>query len=145
MKGDDVYTLMTNLLIFVIIELAVAVTNQFYVPRHKKYEELTVIQKILVNLRFYFNIIETILITYVLFNYHSYLNYLTILLLVSILLACIRYFLFALEWIYYFINKTKKNIAAIEFIEGTFGKIQNIGILLLLIYIVIQIYFFRIY
>jgi hypothetical protein len=145
MKSDSVYNFMIFLLVFIIIELIVAVTNQIYVPFGKKYEELTVTQKILSNLRFYFNIVETILLTYVLFNYSKYLNNWTILLLVSILIACMRYFLFGLGLIYYFVDKTKKNYIIVDFIEETIGKIQNIGIILLLVYIVIRIYFYKIY
>ena len=145
MKGEFVYISLTFLLIFIIFELAVAITNQYYVPRDKKYEELNTIQKILATLRFYFNIIETILIIYFLFYFYDYLNNATIFLLVSILLACFRYFFFELELIYYFVNKSERNLKRIDFIEGTFGKIQNISILLLLIYIIITIYFFKIF
>lgn len=145
MKGEFVYISLTFLLIFIIFELAVAITNQYYVPRDKKYEELNTIQKILATLRFYFNIIETILIIYFLFYFYDYLNNATIFLLVSILLACLRYFFFELELIYYFVNKSERNLKRVDFIEGTFGKIQNISILLLLIYIIITIYFFKIF
>jgi hypothetical protein len=145
MKSDSVYNFMIFLLIFIIIELSIAVTNQIYVPHGKKYQDLTLTQKILSNLRFYFNIVEVILLSYVLYNYSKYLNWLTILLLVTILIACVRYFLFGLELIYFFVNKTNKNDIIVNFIEETVGKIQNIGIILLLIYIVLRIYFYKIY
>jgi hypothetical protein len=145
MKSDFVYNFMTILLIFIIIELTIAIANQNYVPLDKKYKDLTITQKILSNLRFYFNIVETFLISYILFNYSKYLNSLTILLLVSILIGCVRYFFFGLGLIYFFIDKTKKNDTIVYFIEDIFGKIQNTGIMILLIYIIIRIYFYKIY
>jgi hypothetical protein len=145
MKSDLVYNFMILLLIFIIIELSIAVTNQIYVPLDKQYKDLTPTQKILVELRFYFNIIETVLLSYTLFNYSEYLNGLTILLLVSILIACFRYFLFGLGLIYHFVNKTKKNTIIVDFIEDTLGKYQNIGIIILLTYIIVRIYFYKIY
>lgn len=145
MKGEFVYNFLTLLIIFIIIELIIAIINQYYVPPDVKYDQLTITQKILSNLRFYFNIIETILIFYVLFYYYNFLNNLTILLLVSILIACFRYFLFALGLIYYFIDKTERNTKIVEFIEGPIGKTQNKGIALLLFFIIIRIYIFKIY
>jgi len=145
MKGDLVYSFIVYLLISIIVELVVAITNQFYVPLDKKYEELTPTQKILSQTRLYLNIIEVFVISYVLFNYSKYLNILTIILLVSILIACSRYFLFAKGLIYYFVNKTEKNTTIFNFIEGPIGKIQNFGITILLIYIVIKVFFFKVY
>ena len=145
MKGDEVYSFMIFLLFFIIFELIVAIVNQFYVPENKTYEELTPTQKMLSTLRFYLNIIQLSILIYTLFNYSKYLNSLTILLIVSILIASIRYFLFAREYIYYFVDKTDKNGIIVDFIEGPFGKAQNIGILFLLIYIVIKLYFFKLY
>ena len=84
MKSDNLYIFMTFLIIFIIIELTVALTNQYYVPRNKKYNELTGVQKFLVNSRFYLNILETIILIYVLANYSKYFNHLIILLLVFI-------------------------------------------------------------
>jgi hypothetical protein len=145
MRNDSVYNFIVYLLIFIIIELLVAIVNQYHVPHDKKYEDLTIIQKILSTLRFHFNIIETIIIFYVLLNYGKYLNYLTLLLFVSILFACFRYFLFALGLIYKFVDKTERNESIVNFIERKFGKIQNIGIVLLLIFIVFRIYYFKVY
>ena len=146
MKGDQVYNFMIGLVIFIAADMIVALINQFYVPYDgTKYEELTFIQKILYSLRFYFNIVQIILVTYTLYFYSKYLNYLTILLIVLVWLASARYFLFALKLIYYFINKTEKNDIIIEFIEGTLGKVMNSGILILLIYLIIKIYFLKSY
>jgi hypothetical protein len=145
MKGDAVYSFMIFLIFFIIIELIVAIINQYYVPLRKNYDELTPTQKMLSTLRFYLNVIELNILIYTLFKYGEYLNSLTILLVVSILIACIRYFLFAREYIYYFVDKTEKNNIIVDFIEGPFGKAQNIGIVVLLIYIVIKLYFFKLY
>jgi hypothetical protein len=145
MKGDNVYFLMTVLIIAIIVELSVALLNQYYVPYDKKYNELTPIQKVLSSMRFYFNIIESLVVIYVLFNYSSYFNHLFILLLVFILLACARYFFFELGLGYYFVERSKRNYIIFDFMEETFGKLQNIAILFLLMVIIVRIYIFKIY
>lgn len=144
MKLDLVYNFMSILLIFFVIEAAIAITTQYYVPIDKPYEELTKTQKVLWTMRFYLNIIEATLIIYALYNYSSYLNNYAILLLVLILIACLRYFFFAYGLIYYFIDKTENNIKVVNFIEGPIGKIQNIIIFLLLSFLALRIYFYEI-
>jgi len=141
MKGDLVYNYMTNLLIFITIEFAVAIITQFYVPRDKTYEELSYPERFLTTLRFYLNIIEVIVVAYALVNFSKYLNLVTNIFLISILLACLRYFLFAAKFIYYFIDETKRNANIVDFMEGTFGIIQNLTIFFLLAFTVIRIYF----
>ncbi len=127
---------MIYIFFFIIFELCVALINQFYVPLDKNYEDYTPIQKFLFTIRYYLNIIELIIITYVLFKFGRYLNYLTIALLAFILIACLRYFLFRLGLIYYFIDKA-------DYIEGTLGTVQNITILILSVFIVLRIYFYQ--
>jgi len=145
MNNSYIFNLLTLLLFFVLIEVFVAIINQYYVPDEKPYNELTTTQKILKQLRFYFNIIETIMISVFLFYYGKFLNWLTILFLVSMLISAFRYFLFALQLVYYFVNKTEKNMIIVDFIEKTFGKIQNWTNFILIVIIIARIYFFKFY
>lgn len=136
MKGDLVYNFIVYIFLFIIFEISVALINQFYVPENKNYDDLTPTQKLLFTLRYYLNVIELIIITYVLFKFGQYLNYLTIIFLIFTLLAIFRYFLFSRGLIYYFVDNA-------HFIEGTLGKFQNMTILILSVFIVLRIYFYQ--
>lgn len=143
MESEDAYTYMIYLLIFIIIEFTIAIANQFFVVHDPKIEDLTTTEKILYYLRLYFNIIETCLVLYGLFMYGKYYNMFTLLLLAAVLLAALRYFLFAYELIYYFIDDTKENNDIVFFIERRFGKVSNIAVYILLVYVAARIFFFK--
>jgi hypothetical protein len=113
-------------------------------PQKKPYEELTNTQKFLVTMRFYDNIIGTIIIVYILINCRKYINGLTILFFVSLLISNITYFLIVKEYIYIFIDKSQRNKEIVNFIDSPIGTIQNACNLLLVIYIVFKLFFTKV-
>ena len=62
MQIDFVYKFIIFLLFYSIFQLSVGMINKLYMPKNKSYEELTNTQKILATIRFYDNIIGTIII-----------------------------------------------------------------------------------
>jgi hypothetical protein len=113
-------------------------------PKNKSYEELTNTQKILATIRFYDNIIGTIIIVYILINYRKYINGLTILFFVSLLISNIIYFLVIKGYIYIFIDKSQRNKEIVDFIESPIDPVQNACNLFLVIYIVFKLFFTKV-
>ena len=144
MPTDFVYNFIIFSLFYSIFQLSISIINKFYVPQNKPYEELTNTQKILTTMRFYDNIFGTIIVVYILINYRKYVNGLTILFFVSLLISNIRYFLLVKEYIYIFIDKSQRNKEIVDFIESPIGTFQNACNLFLVIYIVFKLYFTKV-
>ena len=144
MQIDFVYKFIIFLLFYSIFQLSVGMINKLYMPQNKSYEELTNTQKFLANMRFYDNIIGTIIIVYILINYRKYINGLTILFFVSLLISNITYFLVIKGYIYIFIDKSQRNKEIIDFIESPIDPVQNACNLFLVIYIVFKLFFTKV-
>jgi hypothetical protein len=144
MPTDFVYNFIIFSLFYSIFQLFIGIINKFYVPQNKPYEELTNTQKILTTMRFYDNIFGIIIVVYILINYRKYVNGLTILFFVSLLISNIRYFLLVKEYIYIFIDKSQRNKEIVDFIESPIGTVQNVCNLFLVIYIVFKLYFTKV-
>jgi len=144
MQIDFVYKFIIFLLFYSIFQLSVGMINRLYMPQNKSYEELTNTQKFLATMRFYDNIIGTIIIVYILINYRKYINGLTILFFVSLLISNIIYFLVIKGYIYIFIDKSQRNKEIIDFIESPIDPVQNACNLFLVIYIVFKLFFTKV-
>ena len=144
MQIDFVYKFIIFLLFYSIFQLSVGMINKLYMPKNKSYEELTNTQKILATIRFYDNIIGTIIIVYILINYRKYINGLTILFFVSLLISNITYFLVIKGYIYIFIDKSQRNKEIVDFIESPIDPVQNACNLFLVIYIVFKLFFTKV-
>ena len=144
MQIDFVYKFIIFLLFYSIFQLSVGMINKLYMKQNKSYEELTNTQKFLANMRFYDNIIGTIIIVYILINYRKYINGLTILFFVSLLISNIIYFLVIKGYIYIFIDKSQRNKEIVDFIESPIDPVQNACNLFLVIYIVFKLFFTKV-
>jgi len=144
MQIDFVYKFIIFLLFYSIFQLSVGMINRLYMPQNKSYEELTNTQKFLATMRFYDNIIGTIIIVYVLINCRKYINGLTILFFVSLLISNITYFLVIKGYIYIFIDKSQRNKEIVDFIESPIDPVQNACNLFLVIYIVFKLFFTKV-
>ena len=144
MQIDFVYKFIIFLLFYSIFQLSVGMINKLYMPQNKSYEELSNTQKFLATMRFYDNIIGTIIIVYVLINCRKYINGLTILFFVSLLISNITYFLVIKGYIYIFIDKSQRNKEIVDFIESPIDPVQNACNLFLVIYIVFKLFFTKV-